>query len=311
MTALVTPKIAVVGHVCVDMRVRPTIGFPEPGQLVGTDNIELVTGGTVGNFGRVLGPLGEPAIALCRVGTDVLGDVVAQQLATWADTSYVTRSTTSPTSGTIVFVLPDGERSFIHAKGANTEFAADHIPLEALAAAGVHFLHLGYAMLLPALDGPPMVEVLRRARTLGMTTSLDITWDPTGRWMQDVGPLLPHVDIFCPNDAEAQALTGFSDPALAGMALLAAGVRRLVVVTCGARGLVACWPDGRSLSVPATPAVVADSTGAGDCCFAGLLAGLAHGMSDADALAFGVQTASAALTNDTDALAHLRLGLAR
>jgi sugar/nucleoside kinase (ribokinase family) len=303
---LVKPGIAVVGHVCVDMRVRPTIGFPEPGQLLGTDNIELVTGGTVGNFGRVLGPLGVPAIAICRVGTDVLGDVVLRQLTTWADTTYVTRSTTSATSGTIVFVLPDGERSFIHAKGANTEFAADHIPLEALAAAGVHFLHLGYAMLLPSLDGPPMVEVLRRARTLGMTTSLDITWDPTGRWMEDVGPLLPHVDIFCPNDAEAEALTGLSDPALAGQALLAVGVQRIVVVTCGSRGVVASWPDGRSLHIPATPTEVVDSTGAGDCFFAGLLAGLARGMSETDALAFGVRTASAALTNDPDAVARLR-----
>jgi sugar/nucleoside kinase (ribokinase family) len=289
------PKIAVAGHVCVDVRVRPTTEFPERGHLVLTDEMTLVVGGMVGNIGRVLGPIGEPAVAICRVGSDATGEVVAAQLATWADTRWVSRSATEATSATIVFVLPDGERSFIHAKGANIEFAAAHVPLAELVAAGVGYLHVGYALLLPALDGAPMASLLREARALGMTTSLDMTWDPTGRWMQDVGPLLPHVDIFCPNDAEATALTGCADPAHAAHALIAAGVRRLAIITCGADGVTAAWADGRTRSFPAAPAAIVDSTGAGDCFYGGLLAGLARGADDDDAIAFGIQAASDAI----------------
>ncbi len=290
------PKIAVVGHVCVDVRVRPTTEFPERGHLVMTDEMNLVVAGMVGNVGRALGPLGEPAFAVCRVGSDATGDLVAAELATWADTRWVSRSPTAATSGTIVFVLPDGERSFIHAKGANTEFAASHIPLAEFAAAGVRYLHLGYALLLPALDGGPMTAVLREARALGMTTSIDVTWDATGRWMQDIGQLLPHVDIFCPNDVEANALTGCADPAQAALALIEAGVQRLAIVTRGAQGVTAAWADGRTRSFPASPAVIVDSTGAGDCFYGGLLAGLARGFDDEAAIAFGIRAATDAIS---------------
>lgn len=298
-------RIAVAGHVCVDVRVRPTTGFPDPGRLLDTEEISLHVGGAVGNFGRVMRAMAEPAFAIARVGHDAMGDTITQQLATWADVRYLSRSEQHPSSATVCFVLPDGERSFIHAKGANTDLTADHIPIDALADAGVHFLHVGYAMLLPALDGAPMVGVLRHASERGLTTSLDITWDPNGRWMHDVGPLLPHVDLFCPNDAEATALTGEVDPVLAGRALLAAGVRRLAVVTRGKDGVVACWPDGKVAEIPALPADIHDSTGAGDCFYAGLIVGLARGKTDVDALELGTRAATAALTNDAAAFASL------
>ena len=290
------PRIAVVGHVCVDVRVRPTTEFPERGHLVITDEVNFVVAGMVGNIGRVLGPLGEPVFAVCRVGSDATGDLVAAELATWADTRWISQSSTAATSGTVVFVLPDGERSFIHAKGANTEFAASHVPLADLAAAGVRYLHLGYALLLPALDGSPMTEVLREARVLGMTTSLDMTWDPTGRWMQDIGPLLSHVDIFCPNDVEATALTGCADPTQAALALIEAGVQQLAIVTRGAHGVTAAWADGRTRSFPASPAAIIDTTGAGDCFYGGLLTGLARGASDDDAIALGIRAATEAIS---------------
>lgn len=290
-----SPRLAVVGHVCVDMRVRPAGVFPKPGQLVDTEVIELACAGMIGNVGRVLRHLREPAFAVCRVGEDALGQLVTAELAQWANTAHVTMSSTAPTSATIVFVLPDGERSFIHAKGANAEFARHHVPLRLLAEAGIEFVHLGYALLLPSLDGDPMASLLEEARSRGIVTSLDMTWDATGMWMRGIGALLPHVDIFCPNDAEATALTGQDEPLAAARALLDAGVKRLAVVTCGRAGIVAAWPDGRSLAIAAPPTKVVDSTGAGDCFSAGLLTGLARGLADADALWMAVEAAALAI----------------
>lgn len=288
-------KLALVGHICVDMRVRPSGVFPKPGQLVDTDTIDMACAGMIGNAGRVLGRFSEPVMVVCRVGDDALGHMAVAELSQWADTAYVTTSSTAPTSATIVFVLPDGERSFIHAKGANAEFAGHHVPLHAMVTAGIKYLHIGYALLLPGLDGEPMSALLQQARSLGLVTSLDMTWDATGAWMSGVGTLLPHVDIFCPNDTEAESLTGEREPLAAARALIKAGVSQLAVVTCGANGIVAAWPDGRSLTLPAPPTKVVDSTGAGDCFSAALLTALARGLPDEDALRAAVDAAALAL----------------
>mgnify|MGYP001022805619 CR=1 FL=1 len=291
------PRLAIAGHVCVDVRVRPSDEYPARGRLVEAERIDAVIGGAVGNVGRALRLLGEPAYAVCRVGADSWGDLITRTLAGWADTRYVSVSERLPTSGTIVFVHADGERSFIHARGANDEFAAEHLPIDELAAAGVRHLHLGYALLLPALDGAPMVGALRRARALGITTSLDMTWDSTGRWMEAIAPLLPHVDVFCPNDAEATALTGEADPLAAARALIDAGVQSMAVVTCGARGALACLADGTVVEVAAAraPAEVTDSTGAGDCFNGGLVTALVRGEGPREALACAARTAAEAL----------------
>ncbi len=289
------PRLAVVGHVCVDVAVRPFTELPPAGKLVETERVDAHVGGLVGNIGRVLGPLGEPAYAVYRAGTDPWGDLIDSEVGSWADTEFATRSTTQPTSLTVVLVRPDGERAFIHAKGTNAELAAEHVPIDALADRGVTHLHIGYALLLPAMDGEPMIELLRRARSRGITTSLDITWDSTGRWSEAVFPVLPHVDIFCPNDVEATALTGEQDPARAAQALLAAGVRQLVVVTCGARGATGCAAGGEPFFVAPVRREVRDATGGGDCFNGALLTGLIRGMQPREAATSAAEIAADAL----------------
>jgi sugar/nucleoside kinase (ribokinase family) len=291
-----SPRLAVIGHVCVDVRVRPFTGFPGRGQLVETEALEPAVGGAIGNVGRVVAVSGERAFTVCRVGRDAWGDLVIDSLNTWSDTRFVTRSDTAPTSGTIVFVDPDGERSFIHARGANAELSSEHIDLAALARLGVQHIHVGYALLLPALDGAPMVDLFRQATELGMSTSLDMTWDPDGRWMDAVAPLLPHVDLFCPNDIEAARLTGEQDPAAGARALIAAGVRRMAVVTCGAAGATVCTRSGEEFHVPAVRYDIAlDATGAGDCFNAALILALLDGRPHREAVTRACEVAATAL----------------
>lgn len=275
---------------------RPFTGFPERGRLVETDSLDPIVGGAIGNVGRIVAGSGERAVTVCRVGRDTWGDVVVEFLDTWSDTRFVTRSETSPTSGTIVFVDQEGERSFIHARGANAELAAEHIDLVALAGLGIEHVHVGYALLLPGLDGPPMVDLFRRAIELGMSTSLDMTWDPGGRWMADIAPMLPYVDVFCPNDLEAAGLTGEGDPAAAARHLVGAGVRRLAVVTCGIDGAAVCTRAGEEFHVPAVRYdTVLDATGAGDCFNAALIIALMDGLTERDAVTRACEQAAMAL----------------
>ena len=64
------------------------------------------------------------------------------------------------------------------------------------------------------------------------------------------------------NDREAVRLSGRPDAFSAANLLASLGTT--VVVTRGPQGAIGVEPDGRTVEVPALPAVVADPTGAGD-----------------------------------------------
>jgi sugar/nucleoside kinase (ribokinase family) len=79
------------------------------------------------------------------------------------------------------------------------------------------------------------------------------------------------------------------------MELLRGQGRRLVVCTLAERGAIALDRDGRWHEVPAQPARVVDTNGAGDAYAAGLLVGTLMGLALEDALAMAARTAAIAI----------------
>jgi sugar/nucleoside kinase (ribokinase family) len=131
-------------------------------------------------------------------------------------------------------------------------------------------------------------EWLRRLKQHGVTLSLDTNWSPDGRW-EDVKELLPLVDVFLPNDAEAMAITGKANVFDAGRSLASHGC--LTVVTCGRNGVVAFRGDDlwrAELADPKTINVV-DTTGAGDCFDAGFVRAWQLGWSIEKCLEIGMR----------------------
>jgi len=110
-------------------------------------------------------------------------------------------------------------------------------------------------------------------------------WDPSGRWAgPHLSAAIAQSGLLLPNEAEALHLAGADDLDGAVSALVAAGPR--VVVKLGARGaLCADGPARCRVSLP--PVTPADTTGAGDCFDAGLIAGLLDGLGLAEAAALG------------------------
>ncbi len=102
----------------------------------------------------------------------------------------------------------------------------------------------------------------RRARALGLSTSLDITLNPPRDTAADVLPLLPFVDLFLPNLAEAQVVLGGGDAATLLSRGLARGVR-LMGLKLGEQG---CWlaAGDQRVHAPAFPVAALDTVGAGD-----------------------------------------------
>jgi sugar/nucleoside kinase (ribokinase family) len=135
-------------------------------------------------------------------------------------------------------------------------------------------LHVGSCFLQAALL-PGLSVLFTRAHALGLSTSLDPNWDPSGQW-RGFGELLKQSDVFLPNVNEALAITGTPDGE--------SSIKRLgesckvVAIKMGAEGALArCGEE--SARVLALEVDVVDTVGAGDTFDAGFLYGFLNGWS--------------------------------
>ncbi|MGD2146615.1 MAG: sugar kinase [Anaerolineae bacterium] len=269
--------IVCLGIMVADVVGRPLRAVPEAGRLVLVDEMSLHTGGCAVNTATGLARLGLPVEVIGKVGTDPFGDFLLDRLdERGIGRSGVSRDEESGTSVTMVMVDPGGERRFVHYIGANARLTLEDVDFGLVESASI--LHVAGSLVLPGLDGQPTAELLMGARAAGVTTFLDTVWDDTGRWMDLLGPCLPHVDYFVPSLAEARALTGLTDPQAVAGALLDRGVVN-VGLKMGADGCLVMTSRGESLRAPAFQIKPVDATGAGDAFAAGFIAGVWHGWS--------------------------------
>ena len=258
------------GIFVVDVLGRPIDRFPEKGKLELFDELEIHTGGCANNTAIGLSRLGISVGGMGKIGSDHFGNVVLQTLTeNGVDTTGIQQDANVNTSFTFVAIASDGERSFCHYIGANGELCEADINWELLKTAKI--LHIAGALVMPKFDGQPMANVLRKAKALGITTSLDTAWDATGKWLETLEPCLPFVDIFLPSLTEAEHLTGTSELPEIAQFFRNYGIST-VGIKMGARGSYVAT-DAEELSIPAYRVETIDATGAGDAYAAGFLAG--------------------------------------
>jgi sugar/nucleoside kinase (ribokinase family) len=131
---------------------------------------------------------------------------------------------------------------------------------------------IGYLGLLPALT-PDLPNVLPDLRKAAPNTKIAFdTVNPPGK-REDVEPILPHLDIFCPSRTEAAALTGETEPAAMVKAFRRHMKQGLIGIKLDGAG---CYLDDgdRAVTAPAYKIDVVDTTGAGDTWFGALLVAL-------------------------------------
>jgi len=251
--------------------VKPRFGQAEQ-LLTGAD---LVLGGSAAITAAGCARLGLPTVLLAAVGGDVFGAVTRQCLAALG-VRLESPATSAPT-GLSVHLSTGDDRAILTLPGAIPALRPDDVTDELLAAAG--HVHVGSLYLQPALAGG-LAGVFRRARALGVGTSLDTNWDPAGRW-ESLAEILAHTDVFLPNAAELLAITGAGDVEAGAAELVAGGTT--VVMKDGARGARAWWPGGQC-AAPGREVRVVDTTGAGDSFNAGFLAGRLAGLAIEEAV---------------------------
>lgn len=238
------------------------------------DTIEPHPGGNGANTSLALAALGVPVRLLGAVGRDEPGRFVLDALRRAGVDTGAIALTAAPTAATIALVNSAGSRKFLHRLGASADAFAGGIEFTPDLLEGMSHYHLASLFILPQLRRQAYAT-LERARAAGLTTSFDTNWDPAGRWMEDVGPCLQHLDFVFLNEDEARMTTGADTPAGAAASLLANGART-AVIKLGPRGC-AIFTSEREFHCPAFPVEVKDTTGAGDTFVAGFLAARLEG----------------------------------
>lgn len=87
-------------------------------------------------------------------------------------------------------------------------------------------------------------------------------------------------------------MSGSKEPVLAAAQALHAKTQNMVIVTCGADGVLWISADGSVHSAPSVPSTVVDTIGAGDSHCGAVLTGLTLGWSENDTMRFANQIAS-------------------
>ena len=278
------------GDTCVDLILRDDEIVPRFGQVEKViADYQLVMGGSCCIFAAGAAKLGLRTALLGKLGDDTFGDLMRDTLeSAGVDTRYL-HTAPSLKTGLTVHLTQADDRAMLTVPGSAIALTAADVSDDLLASA--RHLHLGSLFLQTGLR-PDWMRIVRRAKALGLTVSLDTNWDPKDAWDIDRERSLPLIDVLLPNEQEALKLTGaptFQDAA----ELLRPAVGTLVIKR-GERGAVA-WQGGRFAEQSANAvAPGGDGIGAGDSFDAGFLAGWLSGLPLEQCLAIACQCGGAA-----------------
>ena len=288
-----TYQLVGIGNAVVDVISQSDDGFLahmgiEKGimQLIERDRAEVLyaamegrvqtPGGSVANTIAGAGALGLETAFIGRVHDDALGRFYAGAMND-AGIDFVNppvKGGELPSSRSMIFVSPDGERSMNTYLGISSELSSDDVADDVAGKAGLMFLE-GY--LFDKDKGKAaFLEASRICRKNGGKSGIAIS-DPfcVDRHRGDFLSLIEHeLDYVIGNEAEIKSL--FETDQLEDALALTAGLCPLVICTRSGDGVtVMSGPD--RIDVPVEKIVPVDATGAGDQFAAGFLFGMATG----------------------------------
>lgn len=213
------------GHLCLDLVPEFLSRPPQlsdifmPGKLTDIGALQISAGGSVINTGIAFSKFGLKTAIMAQVGDDELGRLTSEALKKVGDVKeHLIISENASTSYSIVLSVPGYDRMFLQNPGTNSEFGMDDIDFELVKDA--RLLHIGYISHLRKLyenDGEMLCEILKRARDLGATTSIDTSLPDLASdaarcdWERIFARCLPYTDVFCPSIEELLFMTDPSE----------------------------------------------------------------------------------------------------
>ena len=181
-------NILVVGSLNADLVVKSP-RFPQPGETISGDDLQIIPGGKGANQAVAAAKLGAQVAMIGRVGSDSFASFLVENLnANQVDTSHVLK-TDSATGTAIIVVDAHGQNSIVLSPGANGKVSpADVDPAS--------FLTSNLLLLQLEIPTPTVLHAAQQARANGLTVILNPA--PAKPLPAE---LLAHVDILIPNES--------------------------------------------------------------------------------------------------------------
>jgi ribokinase len=280
-------SVLVAGAINTDLVAR-TSRAPEAGETVTGSSFAMFSGGKGANQAVAAARSGAITALLGAVGDDDFGAARQRDLAADCIDLQSVETVAGVASGVaLISVEENGENRILYVAGATLTVT----PEEARRA--VERVQPAFVLLTLELPFAALSALVSAAQSIGATVVLNATPEP-----EQAEPLLVEVDILIVNEVEATALIGA--PVSSGSSGEAAQMLRRrgparIAITLGAAGAVIASEAGIE-EIEARAAETVDTTGAGDTLCGAMVAALAHGETFVDAVKYGVNAASLAVT---------------
>jgi sugar/nucleoside kinase (ribokinase family) len=264
-----TARVLCIGDVMLDVVTKIAV---TPDKInYGSDTPAQISthgGGAAGNVASWLTRTDARATIVGHVGNDSAGSALVHEFDALGVQHHNLVVDKGNSGVVVVLVDPTGERTMFPDNGANSGLHIGDLPeLD-----GYNSVYIsGYSPLDP-LSRTGIKEMITKIKA----AKLPIYFDPASVGgmkevaIDEVKSWLPLMDVLLLNEEESIYLTGESDVEKSLDILLTSC--ETVVIKLGSRGAIGKSRGGQSISIPAVPADVVDTTGAGDSFAAGFIA---------------------------------------
>jgi ribokinase len=280
------PDILVVGSLNADLVVRAP-RFPQPGETIRGEDLQVIPGGKGANQAVASARLGVSVSMLGCVGKDNFGDFLLENLKSNEVDSQLIRRADSSTGTAIIVVDSDGQNSIVLSAGANGKVNEEDVKAASFS---------DYKLLLLQLEIPTsaVLAAARRAHENGLRVILNPA--PARELPND---LISLADFLIPNESELSLLTGLpvndmNSAEQAARALLGIGAKN-VIVTLGSKGALIVTNE-QVLHIDAYKVNVVDTTAAGDAFIGGFATAILQDKSLEEAVRYGCACGALATT---------------
>ncbi|WP_138484080.1 carbohydrate kinase family protein [Dyadobacter bucti] len=279
---MLTPKLLVVGELNVDLILNKIHSFPQVGKEMIADEMNMCLGSSAAIMAANSAAMGVDTTFCGVVGEDYFGDFILNALERKSVSClHVTRLREHKTGCTMILNFGQ-DRANVTYPGAMDALTIHNIPFSEPSL--YQHLHVSSLFLQKGIQHD-IEHIFKNAKTAGMTTSLDLQWDPTEQWAFDYVRCLPYVDVFMPNASELLALTK-ADSVEGGIEKIRPHLNTLAL-KMGRNGSVGISGD-QQVAVPAFEVEhFVDAIGAGDSFNAGFIQKYISGASLEDCLREG------------------------
>jgi len=275
MPDMLKHDVLVIGSLNADLVVRAP-HFPQPGETISGDDLQIIPGGKGANQAVAAARQGASVAMLGRVGKDSFGPFLLDSLrSNSVDTTHVSADE-SATGTAIIVVDASGQNSIVLSAGANGKVTPKDIET----------LNIEAKVLFLQLEIP--LETVIHAAKWGKQKAMTVILNPApARELPD--ELIANVDFILPNETELSLLTGvpvtdISSTEKAAQGLLARGAKN-VIVTLGSKGAMVV-SSGQTRQVNAYKVDVVDTTAAGDAFIGGFASALLRGVEIEEAVKY-------------------------